>query len=528
MLNNTSQLFKTPRIITDVNNKIIDYNEMAKINFPDIISSNTIDNSAVCRNNLYAIELENTKLYTKINSLSNDNILLYAIDNFCEEIFIVDSSGIVQYCNPQFESNYGIKAGDIIGNDVHYITDKNIVDHLMFDKVMKEKKTITFKQNVKNGRVVLNTSSPIFDDNGNVIYVIENCKDITETELLNNSLNHVKKQLKKTKDTSNKNDVVKNTFSYFKSPIMREMLIKTLRFSEKDVNILITGPSGTGKTSLAKFIHDNSPRKNMDFVSINCTTLPENLIESELFGYKKGAFTGALNSGKKGLVEQARGGTLFLDEIGELPMNIQAKLLELVQEKRYLPIGGHEKKEADIRIITATNRKLEDLVNKGEFREDLYYRLNVVQLHMPSLEKRKDDIEVFVKHFVEFFNNKYNTNVKLSPKVYNAFMKYSWPGNVRELEYLVEYLIINSQKNTVNIEDLPANIISNQKNHAQLGQLSLDILGENDLSTLMNQAEETIIRTYYKQYPSSYKLAQALSISQSKAHRLINKYLCSK
>lgn len=524
MLKSKNKLFNSPLILTDKKNKIIDYNIQAKDNFPGVISAGRVDISSFDKFDLLCANLNETRVYTKSDYFSIDNIFLYAIDNFCEEIIIIDSAGIVIYCNPQFETNHGIKPSDIIGKDIHYITDKNIVDHLMFDKVISQKKTISFKQKTKNGRIFLNTSSPIFDDKRNIIYVIENCKDITETEILNNTLNHAQHQLKKTNDTKDEDNVVKNTFQYFKSPTVRDLLIKTLRFSEKDVNVLITGASGTGKTSLARFIHENSPRKNMTFVSINCTTLPENLIESELFGYKKGSFTGALHSGKKGLVEQAQGGTLFLDEIGELPMNVQAKLLELVQEKKYLPIGARDKKDADIRIITATNRKLQDLVEKGEFREDLYYRLNVVQLHMPPLNERKEDLEVFINHFVNFFNNKYGTNIKFSPKVYTAFSKYSWPGNIRELEYLIEYLIINAQKNIVNTEDLPTNITNVENKTEEVSSFYFDTDEKNDLKLLLEEAESGIIKSFYTKYPSSYKLAEVLSISQSKAHRLINKY----
>lgn len=439
---------------------------------------------------------------------------------------MADGEGIAIYCNEIFEKNYGVKREDLIGKHVNYVIDNGYVDVLLFDKVIKEKKTITYKQKTRTGRVILNTSSPVLDDNGNVIYVVENCKDITENEILYNTLNYTKSQLEKEKNVNSQSDGFKNNFRKFDSKLISDIISKINRFANRDINILITGASGTGKTSLAKFIHNNSNRSSKPFVNINCTTIPENLMESELFGYKKGAFTGALNSGKKGLVEQAEGGTLFLDEIGEIPLNLQSKLLELVQEKQYMPIGSTSKKIADIRIVVATNKNLLELVQNGQFREDLYYRLNVVQLEMPSLIDRKEDIPKLVEHFITYFNNKYDLSVGMSKDVLEYMMNYSWPGNIRELEHLIEYLVINAHGKYISIGDLPKNIISSYGNDIRTGDITLNICNgeKTELKSLMSMAEKSIISAYYNKFNSSYKLAKALNISQSTANRLINKY----
>ncbi|WAW14854.1 sigma-54 interaction domain-containing protein [Peptostreptococcus equinus] len=447
------------------------------------------------------------------------------IDYSYDEIFVANGDGICIYCNNTFEKNYGVKRSDILGQHISYIIDNNYVDILLFDDVLKNKKEITYKQKTAKGRIILNTSVPVLNSDGDVLYVVENCRDITEYEILHNTLDQTQKQLSKEKIISNRKDSIKNTFSYFKSKNMQETLVKTLRFASKDVNLIITGKSGTGKTSLAKFIHDNSDRKNKPFININCTTIPENLIESELFGYKKGAFTGALSSGKKGLVEQAEGGTLFLDEVSEIPMATQAKLLELVQEKQFLPIGSDKKFIADIRIITATNKNLEDAVKNKKFREDLYYRLNVVQLNMPALKDRSEDISVLISHFLLYYNNKYDSKVKMPAQIYDILNNYDWPGNIRELEHLIEFLVINCQNGVISINELPVNILNNENESImEEHQININIPEKADYKIILEETEGKIIRKYYSTYPSSYKLAEALNLSQSTANRLINKY----
>lgn len=504
-------------IITDKSGNITGYSNAKNEVVSNIKIGMNIYDDAFKNMKFYVFETQKNFIYL-VRDEKKENFYKKIVENSHDEIFVTDGDGVAVYCNKKFEQNYGIKREKIIGKDCSFIVDDNYVDVLYLDKVIKDKKSITYKQKTKVGRTILNTSVPIFDDDGDVLYVIENCRDITENEILYNVLNHTKSELKRKEKIEELSDGIKENFARFESDSMKNLYNKVTKFVDMDVNLLITGASGTGKSSIAKHIHNLGKRKDNNFVSVNCATIPASLIESELFGYKSGSFTGASNTGKKGLVETADKGTLFLDEIGEVPLNLQSKLLELVQEKTYLPIGDTKKRYADIRIIVATNRDLKEMVKRGEFREDLYYRLNVVQIDMPTLKERKEDISFLIKHFLSFFNTKYKMNVDMEEEVIKCLEEYTWPGNIRECEYLIEYLVLNSQKGYISLESLPKNIISS----STLKSDEDIIVG--DYKAHMESLEKKFIISSYKEYNSSYKLAEALNISQSKANRLINKY----
>ncbi len=225
-----------------------------------------------------------------------------------------------------------------------------------------------------------------------------------------------------------------------------------------DTTVLITGESGTGKSMIAKAIHFLSDRKDKPFITINCAAIPETLLEAELFGYEKGAFTGA-HSSKKGKFELADGGTIFLDEIGDMPLSLQAKLLRVLQDREIERLGSEKVIKVDVRVIAATNRDIYKLVQEGQFREDLYYRLNVVPIHVPPLRERKEDIPLLVEHFLQTYNSKYHKKVKLSPDAIESLIEYNWPGNIRELENTIERLVV-MHEGTVRSVDLPPHILA--------------------------------------------------------------------
>ncbi len=323
------------------------------------------------------------------------------------------------------------------------------------DELISENNAVTLVQNIQKKNEISVLGSEILD--GGIVRVINNMNDF----------NRIKRELEKTRQLAEKYqtelnflkcEVNKPNRPVFKSYSMKKIVNLARQVAKVESTVLIQGASGTGKGVLSRLIHDSSSRKNNGFFKINCGSIPEALLESELFGYEKGAFTGADEKGKAGLVEMADKGTLFLDEVGELPFNLQAKLLNVIQDREIIRIGGTEPVKVDVRIIAATNRNLEEMVTEKQFREDLYYRLNVIPIEIPPLKERKDDVIPLLFHAVDRFNKKYDFDKSLDPDVIRELVKYDWPGNVRELENLVEFLIVTTQSDIISADDLPKNI----------------------------------------------------------------------
>ena len=271
-----------------------------------------------------------------------------------------------------------------------------------------------------------------------------------------------------------------------------------------DTTILITGETGTGKQVLVDYIVSQSHLASKQVVSINCSSIPENLFESELFGYKKGAFSGANTAGKKGIVEIADGGTLFLDEVGELSLNMQAKLLHVLQNRSFIRVGGNEPVQVDIRVIAATNCDLEEMVQQKRFREDLYYRLNVMPIHIPPLRKRKNDIIPLAQHFLDYYNQKYDFHRKLSPATCFALLNYRWEGNVRQLKNSIEQATIITDTDLIQPESLPMNVAGPEPVQ--------DAPAEAGLNEMLERMELRYLQTFYERYGSIRKAAERLKL----------------
>lgn len=513
-------------VITDNNGAIMNCNDIAKVMFKcDNLCGKSIEEFKAFFDSYY---IGFTKMFNQnVYVIKNNNDTEFwdiVLQDAHDEIFITDKNGVALYCNNAFEKHYGMPKEDIIGKNVKYLEDNHYADKIFMPLLLKTKKQITFEQKTITNRTILNTSTPIIDDNNEILYVVENCRDITELQNLKNDLNKTLNELQIYKSESKfSNNFIKKKSYEFISPKMNEAHKAIENLAAKDVNILILGQSGTGKTFMAKKIHEKSNRAKGPFITINCTTIPENLLESELFGYSKGAFTGASSNGKRGLVELSNGGTLFLDEIGELPLYVQSKLLELVQEKTFLPIGDTKLKYADTRIIAATNKDLMQLVNEKKFRNDLYYRLAVATINVPPLQELPQDIERLLDFYLKLYNEKHNLNVNIEKDTRIILLNYSWPGNIRELQHLIEFLVLTCTNNIIKTDDLPNYILKTSnivKNIPYEDNTSLD--------SLIEKEERKIIQDMYALYKSSYKLAKKLGISQSKASRLIRKYCTSK
>lgn len=441
------------------------------------------------------------------------------LDNSYDEIFVTDKNGITIYVNSACERNYGVGPEKFIGQQPGQMADEGYCYPPITPMILRDKKTVTLEQKTITGRRIVTTATPVFDEDGELELIIQNVRDIThiaETKYdLEETLKLVQRykqeiaQLKK-RDLQNKNFLVR-------SKQMEELLELAETVAPVDTNILILGESGTGKGVMTKYIHDLSERKTGPFITINCAAIPEQLMESELFGYVAGAFTGADTKGKAGLFELANGGTLFLDEIGEIPLRLQAKLLHVIQELKFSRVGGREPVRLDCRIIAATNRNLGKMVRAGEFREDLYYRLKVIEMEIPPLRERPEDISFLVYLFLNNFDKKNKKSHQFSHEALDILVNYNWPGNIRELENLIERLVITTQEPVIEPRHLPKSF----QNH---DEDAISISSPQSLDSAIEQFEKKLVLKTYKRLGSSYKVAQALKISQSRASRLIRKY----
>ncbi|UOK46796.1 sigma 54-interacting transcriptional regulator [Bacillus tropicus] len=435
------------------------------------------------------------------------DVFEYAFD----EIFVTDEKGIVVRVNSTCERHYQLAAKELVGKHVKELQKDGIFYPSATLEVIEKKRPIELVQTTKSGEYLHVRTRPVFDDEGNLRRVISYSRDLTELYQLRQKVEEMDNQLKTYKKE------LRETYEHegliFKSIAMQKIVETIKKVSVVDSTVLVLGETGVGKSRLVRHLHEVSNRKNESFYEINCAALPTNLIESELFGYSGGSFTGANREGKKGLLESAHKGTLFLDEIGEMPLEIQAKLLQVLQEKTFRPIGGRELKKVDVRIVAATNRDLSMMVKQGTFRKDLYYRLNVIPILIPPLRERTEDILPLIYHYLQHFNEKYVRNVKLAPSTLQMFVGYPWEGNNREIENVIERIVITAD-DIVTIEDLP--IAMQESTVEQSGQ---------SLYKMLEEVERNIILKAYKTYGSSYKVAEFLKISQSAATRKIKKLI---
>jgi PAS domain S-box-containing protein len=371
------------------------------------------------------------------------------IDASSDGIWVCDAKGFVVTMNSASERLNGIKAKDVIGKNVSELLDNKSFDQLVTPKVIASGKQQTIIQHIKKtNRVLLCTGTPARDENGNIALIVLNERDMTELENLRKKYEQNQKITNKFKEELSERALreLEDNSIIAESIPMKQILQKSLKLANIGAsNILILGASGTGKGLLAKFIHKNSNRREDPFVEINCAAIPENLLEAELFGFEKGAFTGAAETGKVGLIELAQGGTLFLDEIGDMPINLQTKLLKYLDDKQFRRLGGTKSINVECATISATNRDLQDRVQKKLFREDLYYRLSSFTLEIPSLRDRRDDIPRLVRFYLEKYNKKYNRLSHISSGVVAHLQNYSFPGNVRELKSLIENGVVLSE-----------------------------------------------------------------------------------
>jgi len=448
--------------------------------------------------------------------VEQDPLLLAILESFFDAIYITDGLGNTLYANSAYERISGISRDQVIGKHVQNIVSEGLISRSIVMLVLAQKKPVTITQQYVTGKTALTTANPILDDDGQIRFVVCNIRDISELQALKDELQAARELsatymhvLQKIQSVNEADDIVAE------SPPMRDALELAGRVALYDTTVLISGESGTGKEVVAEYLHQCSPRKLKPFLKINTASLPANLLEAELFGYAKGAFTGALSQGKPGFFELANGGTILLDEISELPLELQAKLLRVLQNKEMYRVGGQEPIQLSVRVLATTNRNLPREVESGHFRQDLFYRLNVFPLTVPPLRKRKEDIPPLVSHFLRKLKLQYGRAKGVEPEVLEAFQAYDWPGNVRELENLLEYLFVVTKANNIQLHDLP-------------GQFAKQLRGSPDSSKPLrqgrNQYEAQLIADLLGQGLSLRKIAARLGVNPSTILRKIRKY----
>ena len=462
---------------------------------------------------------EGINLEGLLEILSPENNLVLA-----DDMMVSDGNGIILRVSETYEKNFGFAHDSIVGKSAFDLEADGTFTPCITAEVIRRRKKISATQTINHThKNVMTVGIPLFDANGELKYAV--CFNTVSMEQINTiqqNYRHLQDSLQQyTQEIAELRLRATATDLVVKSPAMQRLWTLILNTANTKANILITGETGVGKSAVAKAIHAISNRANGPFIEVNCAVLHENLIESELFGYEKGAFTGAASAGKIGKIELANHGTLFLDEIGELPPHIQSKLLQLIQEKTIERVSGTKRIELDFRLLVATNRNLEEEVQRGLFRSDLFYRLNVIRIHIPPLRQRKEDIVPMAHQFLARFCGEYNKSLTCSPRFLAFLEQYDWPGNVRQLENLMERLVITAQDPILDIPALPLEYTADASAPAEL-------LPGGTLAERMDAYEAQIIRDSYQRCGTTVAVARELGISQATAARKIAKYVTAR
>lgn len=439
------------------------------------------------------------------------------LDSLHDGIWIIDAKGITLNVNKAMERIAGIKAEDVVGKHVREAANEGYFSTCVSLQALAKKHTVTMFDDYPNGKRCLNTSTPLFDDQGNVYRVIALIRDMTELEALQRKLADLEEETKMYKAGLEYLESALDEGFVGYSAAMRRLRREVAKAARSTAVTLILGETGTGKTHAAKVIHNLSTRRDRPFIAVNCGAIPATLMESELFGYEKGAFTGAAPSGRIGLFEQANKGTLLLDEIGELPLPMQAKLLQVLDGQSFRRVGGTKTISVDVRVIAATNKNLPKMVTEGTFREDLFYRLRVLSVDIPPLRERPDDIPLLAMYFLREDSHKSGISKNFEPRVLNHFLTYSWPGNVRELHAIVQSLITMSEGEIIRVEDLPDYMRCSEHGREE-SPLPCS------LQAAVEEVERRLIMTALAETGSTYKAARRLRVSQSTLFRKAQKY----
>ncbi len=461
------------------------------------------------------------------------NELNEVINSSFDGIVISDKDGIIIHQNPSYEQITGLSAKDCIGRSLKELEEEHIIDTSASLRALEEKKEVTIIQKISTGATVLVSAAPIRNKNGEIEKIVNNVRDLTQLNTLESEIKLLEQQNQQIHQEleflKEQNDPRLSIIAH--SDAMKDVLDRAIRVSQIDSGVLIHGASGVGKEKIVELIHQRSLRKEYPLIKINCGALPESLLESELFGYESGSFTGANQKGKAGLFEAAHRGTIFLDEIGEMPLQLQVKLLRVLQEHEITRIGGTKPTPVDIRVVAATHRNLPEMIQQGTFREDLYYRLNIIPISIPALKDRKEDVIPLIYHFLNGINHKYGLNRSFTNDALNAFTNYDWPGNVRELQNFVERITLMSSNSEIGMADLQKELQFTNGLQLDTAPTANSTLNDAETTPLRDQLEAfeaELIKQALNHYPSIRQAAIALKVDQSTLVRKIQKYQIEK
>ncbi|MFD1705996.1 sigma 54-interacting transcriptional regulator [Siminovitchia sediminis] len=464
----------------------------------------------------------------ELESVKNLNKDLNAIlSSIYDEILVVNAQGkLIRYSENAIPEFWGADLKDLVGKNIIELEKQGLFMPSVTRLVMEKKKKVSVVQETPTGKKVLAVGNPVLDENGEIERIIVASRDITEAARLRDELREIRKiseQYKQELDEIKTQEQLSRKLIY-RSQKMEDIMSQVHKVAKFSSTVLIQGESGVGKEVIAQAIHQLGARKDRPFLKVNCGAIPETLLESELFGYVKGAFTGADPGGKEGYFKQADKGVLFLDEIGEMPLRLQVKLLRVLQEREVSPVGSTDAIPVDVQIIAATNKDLRDMVAEGSFREDLFYRLNVIPIHIPPLRERHEDIPLIAFHFLKQFNELHGSSYHLTPDALNLLEAYTWPGNIRELQNIVERLIV-----TADDEVIDASIVGQVlKLNEPMTKVKPIITNIMPLQEAFEAVEEQLITQAMNIYKTTTKAATALGISQSSVSRKYQKILSRK
>ncbi len=440
-------------------------------------------------------------------------------DHLYDGIYISDGEGKTIYVNRAYTRITEIQANEVVGKYVADLMEEGLYANAVTPEVIKERKQVnSMAESLRNGIKMLISGNPIFDEQGRVKKVVVIDREITDLLEMKAELEASQRKMKAVEADKVKNRLEiehlrklqfnKNLIG--QSPEIQQVIKMIRQVAGIDVTVLITGETGVGKEVVANELYLNSRRNNGPFIKVNCAAIPATLLEAELFGYEKGAFTGASCSGKLGMFELADNGTLLLDEIGEMPVELQSKLLRVIQHKEVTRIGGTKPVKFDVRILAATNCDLKELVRQGKFREDLYYRLNVFPIDIPPLRLRTDDIEILTQEFLGNYNANYGKATVIEKSGMEILKQYAWPGNIRELQNIIERLVIVSDYNSVITGEYIGGLLNiNLDNIAEL------MNNEMGLKEIVENVEKKTIEKVLNLAGSTRKAAKILKIDQS-------------